>query len=75
MNIETHAEVPKTDEECFKEIKALLAEGWKFEGNDFQQDQTFRLVVKKEKEEDRVFRTSKPYREMFDSAGRARSDS
>jgi len=75
MNSETHPEVPKTNEEYFEEIKTLLAEGWRFEGNVFEQDQTYRLVVSKEGEEDRIFHTTKPYPEMFDSAGKAKDGS
>jgi hypothetical protein len=75
MNSETHSEVPKTNEEYFQEIATLLAEGWKFEGNSFEQDQTYRLVVSKDGEEDRIFNTTKPYPEMFDSAGKTRDGS
>ncbi len=75
MNAETQPEAPKTNEEYFKEIETLLAEGWRFEGNVFEQDQTYRLVVRKEGEEERVFHTTEPYPEMFDNAGRARNAS
>ncbi len=73
MNAETRSEVPKTNEEYFKEIEILIAEGWKFEGNVFEQDQTYRSVVSKEGEERRVFHMTKPYPEIFDRTGRARS--
>ena len=75
MNTETQPEVPKTNEECFKEIETLLAEGRRFKGNVFEQDQTYRLVVSKEGEEDRIFHTTKPYPEMFDSARKSRDGS
>ncbi len=73
MNAETQPEVSKTNEEYFKEIEALLAEGWRFEGNVFEQDQTYRLVVSKKGEEERVFHTTEPYPEIFDNAGRERN--
>jgi len=72
MNPEIYPDTPEADEGYLKEIKALLAEGWKFQGNVFEQDQTYRLVVSKEGEEDRIFHTNKPYPEMFDSTGRAK---
>ena len=70
MNIENQPEMPKTDEESFKEVEALLTEGWKFEGNVFEKDQTYRLVMSKEGEEDKVFHTAKSYPEIFDGLGR-----
>jgi hypothetical protein len=69
MNSERHSEIPKTDEACFEEVKGLLAEGWRFKGNLFEKDQTYRLVVSKEGEEEKVFHTTKPYPKSVDAAG------
>jgi hypothetical protein len=58
----------RTDEACFGEIEGLLAIGWRFCGNFFEQDQTYRLVVNKEGEE-KIFRTTKPYPKIVDVSG------
>ena len=60
----------KSDEEYFEEIKMLLTEGWRFRGNFFQTDQAYRLVLSKEGEEEKVFRTAKPYPQIVDVTGR-----
>ena len=69
MKDEMHPEVSKTDEACFEEIRGLLAEGWRFRGNIFEKDQTYRLVVSKEGEEEKVFHTTRPYPKSVDAAG------
>ncbi|HUC01528.1 MAG TPA: hypothetical protein VMA75_01325 [Candidatus Paceibacterota bacterium] len=69
MRIENQAGAPKTNEEYFQEIEALLGEGWKFGGNDFQQDQTWRVVMTKEGEEDKEFHLTKAYPKMVDRTG------
>ncbi|MGB7957264.1 MAG: hypothetical protein WCF77_00255 [Minisyncoccia bacterium] len=72
------AEVPfdpeslKSDEERFAEIDQLLAEGWQFKGNFFDKDQTYRLVISK-KDEERIFRTTRPYPKIVDAAGRIKN--
>jgi hypothetical protein len=69
MRNEAYPEAQKTDEAYFEEIKGLLAEGWRFRGNFFEPNQTYRLVVNKEGEGERVFYTTKPYPKSVDAAG------
>ena len=68
-NMESYSEAQKTDEAYFAEIKELLADGWRFRGNSFEKDQTYRLVVTKEGEGERVFYTTRPYPNSVDAAG------
>ncbi len=70
MNSEIQFETPKTDEESFGEIEILLTEEWKFEGNVFEKDQTYRLVMSKEGEKDKVFHTTKSYPKIFNGHGK-----
>ena len=74
------AEVPfdpetlKSDEERFTEIDRLLAEGWRFKGNFFDKDQTYRLVIRdKDNDGERSFRTARPYPKIVDEAGRIKN--
>jgi hypothetical protein len=69
MKKEIFPEAQKTDEACFEEIKELLADGWRFRGNSFEKDQTYRLVMSKEGEGERIFYTTKPYPKSVDAAG------
>ncbi len=67
-------EAHEADENSFKEMDALLADGWMFKGtiNDFQPDQRFHSVLGKG-EEKKVFVTGRPYPEMIDSVGDRKS--
>ena len=77
MSPENEPKKEKTDEECFKEIADLLAEGWRFGGNHIKENQKYELVMSKKdengKEEEKVFITRRPYPDIFDSTGKARS--
>jgi len=69
MAFETFPEAQKTDEASFQEINELLADGWRFRGNFFEKNQTYRLVVSKKGEGEKIFYTTKPYPRSVDAAG------
>lgn len=69
MSVETVPENKDANEGSFREIEALLREGWKFNGNDFQKDQSWIVVMTKEGEEDKVFHLTKAYPKMVDTTG------
>lgn len=69
MKIEFDPESLRSDEQHFEEVEKLLAEGWQFKGNFFEQDQTYRLVLGKEGEGEKIFHTSRPYPKGIDSTG------
>ena len=73
MQNESGPEKEKTDAEIFEEVRKLAEEeGWRFQGNFFQTDQTYTLVLSKEGEEDKKFRSNKPYPKIVDATGKAR---
>lgn len=61
-----------TDEECFEEIMELLAAGWRFDGNSFERDQSYRLRVSRGTEV-KIFCTEKPFPKIVDAAGQIMS--
>ena len=69
MKVEFDPESLRTDEAHFEEMEKLLAEGWKFKGNFFEKDQTYRVVLSKDGAGERIFHTSRPYPKGVDSTG------
>lgn len=64
----------KPNEESFREMEALLVEGWRLGPHDFLSEgayrQVYRVAMAKEGEDDRVFYTTVPYRKIVDSEGK-----
>jgi hypothetical protein len=67
--IEFDPESLKNDERHFEEMEKLLAEGWRFKGNFFDKDQTYRLVLEKAGEGERIFHTTRPFPKVVDITG------
>lgn len=61
-----------TDDQTFREIRNLIEEGWQLRGNFFQKDQTYKLVLSREGEEDKIFSTKKPYPQIVNATGKTK---